>query len=44
MKLFTIGDSISQGCMSVAAARTEFSYSMLLAFKLELQPQRAYSG
>ena len=27
MKLFTIGDSISQGFMSLAAARTELSYS-----------------
>ncbi|MFD1704379.1 hypothetical protein ACFSCV_15330 [Methylopila henanensis] len=31
MKLFTIGDSISQGFMSLAAARTELSYSTLLA-------------
>lgn len=31
MKLFTIGDSISQGFMSMAAARTELSYSTLLA-------------
>lgn len=31
MKLFTIGDSISQGFMSLAAARTDQSYSTLLA-------------
>jgi len=37
MKLFTIGDSISQGFMSGAAARTDQSYSTLLAniFKLD---------
>jgi len=27
MKLFTIGDSVSQGFMSLAAARTDLSYS-----------------
>lgn len=31
MKLFTIGDSISQGFMSLAAARTELSFSTLIA-------------
>lgn len=31
MKLFTIGDSISQGYMSAAAARTNLSYSRLIA-------------
>jgi hypothetical protein len=31
MKLFTIGDSISQGFMSGAAARTDLSYSTLLS-------------
>jgi hypothetical protein len=31
MKLFTIGDSISQGFMSGAAARTDLSYSTLIA-------------
>lgn len=31
MKLFTIGDSVSQGFMSLAAARTDLSYSTLLA-------------
>jgi hypothetical protein len=31
MKLFTIGDSISQGFMSGAAARTDLAYSTLIA-------------
>jgi len=31
MRLFTIGDSISQGFMSVAAARTDLSFSTLIA-------------
>jgi hypothetical protein len=35
MKLFTIGDSISQGFMSGAAARTDLCYSTLLANILE---------
>jgi len=38
MKLFTIGDSISQGFMSMAAARTELSYSTLLAKCMGLVP------
>jgi len=38
MKLFTIGDSISQGFMSLAAARTELSYSTLIARCLGLTP------
>lgn len=38
IKLFTIGDSISQGFMSLAAARTDLSYSTLLAKKLNLKP------
>ena len=38
MKLFTIGDSISQGFMSLAAARTELSYSTLIARSLGLAP------
>lgn len=42
MKLFTIGDSVSQGFMSLAAARTDLSYSTLLASKLELELQRDY--
>ena len=31
MRLFTIGDSVSQGLMSGAAARTDLSYSTLIA-------------
>lgn len=31
LKLFTIGDSISQGFMSLAAARTDLSYSTIVA-------------
>ena len=31
MKLFTIGDSIPQGFMSGAAARTNLAYSTLVA-------------
>jgi hypothetical protein len=38
MKLFTIGDSISQGFMSLAAARTELSYSTLLARCMGMTP------
>lgn len=34
MKLFTIGDSISQGFMSGAAARTDLCYSTLIAQQL----------
>jgi lysophospholipase L1-like esterase len=41
-RLVTIGDSISQGFMSAGAARTELSYSTLLARALGLQPQRDY--
>ncbi len=36
MKLFTIGDSVSQGFMSLAAARTDNAYSTLIAQKLGL--------
>jgi hypothetical protein len=36
MKLFTIGDSISQGFMSGAAARTDLSYSTLVANLMKL--------
>lgn len=36
MKLFTIGDSISQGFMSFAAARTDLSYSTLIAEQMGL--------
>ena len=35
MKLFTIGDSVSQGFMSLAAARTDLSYSTLLAARIK---------
>ncbi len=42
MKLFTIGDSISQGFMSLAAARTELSYSTLIARCLGLVPGDNY--
>lgn len=42
MKLFTIGDSISQGFMSAAAARTDLSYSTLLAAKLGAKPGTEY--
>lgn len=42
MKLFTIGDSISQGFMSLAAARTELSYSSLIAKTLGLRPEVDY--
>lgn len=38
MKLFTIGDSISQGFMSGAAARTDLSYSSLIAKQLNIAP------
>lgn len=36
MKLMTIGDSLSQGVMSIATGKTEFSYSTLIAEKLGL--------
>lgn len=42
MKLFTIGDSLSQGYMSLAAARTDLAYSTLLAGKLGLGPDYRY--
>ncbi|MFN6518494.1 MAG: hypothetical protein RMY29_028960 [Nostoc sp. CreGUA01] len=37
MKLFTIGDSISQGFMSLAAARTDLCFSTLIAKSMGLQ-------
>ena len=37
MKLFTIGDSISQGFMSGAAARTDLCYSTLVAQNMGLK-------
>lgn len=40
VKLFTIGDSISQGFMSGAAARTDLCYSTLLAETLNVQDYR----
>lgn len=36
MKLFTIGDSVSQGFMSGAAARTDLCYSILIARSMHL--------
>jgi hypothetical protein len=42
MKLFTIGDSVSQGFMSLAAARTDLSSSTLLASKLGLESPNDY--
>jgi hypothetical protein len=45
MKLFTIGDSISQGFMSAAAARTDLSYSTRIARALGMHPgSRESSG
>ncbi|WGF90041.1 hypothetical protein [Marinivivus vitaminiproducens] len=38
MKLFTIGDSISQGFMSLAAARSDLAFSTLIARSLGLEP------
>ncbi len=38
MKLFTLGDSISQGFMSGAAARTDLCFSTLLARAMGLSP------
>lgn len=40
MKLFTIGDSISQGFMSGAAARTDLCYSTLIAQVMQLSGYR----
>jgi hypothetical protein len=37
MKLFTIGDSISQGFMSGAAARTDLCFSTLIAKQLKIE-------
>jgi len=42
MQLVTIGDSISQGFMSASAARTDLSFSTLLARCLGLQIGRDY--
>jgi hypothetical protein len=43
MKLFTVGDSISQGFMSLAAARTDLSYSTLIARAMGLKLGEEYS-
>lgn len=42
LKLFTIGDSVSQGFMSLAAARTDLAYSTLIARSLNLEVGREY--
>ena len=44
MKLFTIGDSVSQGFMSLAAARTDLSYSTLLARAMGLKLGEEYAA
>lgn len=43
MKLLTIGDSLSQGFMSGAAARTDLCYSTLIARQLGLVPRSGSS-
>lgn len=42
MRFFTIGDSLSAGFMSAASARTDLSFSTLLAAKLGLGPRTDY--
>lgn len=42
MKLFTIGDSISQGFMSLAAARTDLCFSTLIASSMGLKVGSEY--
>ncbi|QHG21299.1 hypothetical protein [Nostoc sp. ATCC 53789] len=42
MKLFTIGDSISQGFMSLAAARTDLCFSTLIAKSMGLKVGAEY--
>ena len=37
MKLFTIGDGVSQGFMSAAAARTDLTYSTLIVCSMDLK-------
>lgn len=44
LKLVTIGDSISQGFMSGAAARTDLCYSTLLARAMGLNPTSTDTG
>jgi hypothetical protein len=43
MKLFTVGDSLSQGFMSLAGARTDLSYSTLIARAMGLKLGEEYS-
>jgi hypothetical protein len=42
LKLFTIGDSVSQGFMSAAAARTDLTYSTLIARSMGLKLKDEY--
>ena len=42
MRLFTIGDSVSQGFMSAAAARTDLTYSTLVARAMGLTRGHEY--
>ena len=42
MRLFTIGDSVSQGFMSAAAARTDLTYSTLIAHSMGLELENEY--
>jgi hypothetical protein len=42
VKLFTMGDSVSQGFMSAAAARTDLTYSTLIARSMGLKPKSEY--
>jgi hypothetical protein len=42
LKLFTIGDSVSQGFMSAAAARTDLTYSTLIARSMGLELSKEY--
>ena len=44
MKIFSIGDSITHGFMSFAAARTDASYATLIAGILEATPYRILSN
>jgi hypothetical protein len=37
LKLFTIGDGVSQGFMSAAAARTDLTYSTLIVRSMDLK-------
>jgi hypothetical protein len=42
LKLFTIGDSVSQGFMSASAARTDLTYSTLIARSMGLELKSEY--